>query len=51
MINLFFLQLPPSEVRRGMRLGGLAQADGPSMSDFSAEKYATPGMHRESETS
>ena len=34
-----------------MRLGGLAQADGPSMSDFSAEKYATPETHREKEIS
>jgi len=51
MMHFLFFQLPPNEIRRGMRLGGLAQADGPSMSDFSAEKYATPEMHREKEIS
>ncbi|MDO8481827.1 MAG: hypothetical protein Q7S75_01955 [bacterium] len=51
MSDFPFSQPTLSEVRREMRFGGLAQAVGPSMSDFSAEKYATTKMYREEEIS
>jgi len=45
---MIFLSIPTSwSFFRGVRFWSVAQADGPSSRDFSAEKYPTPKVYGE----